>query len=87
MADSRPRHLVRPGVYPAELLPTRSATAAGSYQTIATSLGGDLEHVLQLGGPCPEQIAAEFGVSRSTLYWERRKHPEGAAAEPVGPEG
>lgn len=38
-------------------------------------------------GAIPEQVAAELGVSRSTLYRELRKHREGAAAEPVGQEG
>ncbi|MFH8476825.1 helix-turn-helix domain-containing protein [Streptomyces sp. NPDC018000] len=36
-------------------------------------------------GAIPEQVAAELGVSRSTLYRELRKHREGAA-EPVGPD-
>ncbi|MFJ9822406.1 recombinase family protein [Streptomyces sp. NPDC101151] len=35
----------------------------------------------------PAQVAAELGVSRSTLYPELRKHREGAAVEPVGQEG
>lgn len=39
------------------------------------------------GGAIPEQVAAELGVSRSTLYREPRKHREGVTAEPVGREG
>lgn len=35
-------------------------------------------------GAIPEQVAAELGISRSTLYRELRKHREGATAEPVG---
>ena len=34
-----------------------------------------------------DSLAAELGVSRSTLYRELRKHREGAAVEPVGREG
>ena len=32
-------------------------------------------------GAIPEQVAADLGVSRSTLYRELRKHREGAVAE------
>jgi len=35
-------------------------------------------------GAIPEQVAADLGVSRSTLYRELRKHREGAVAERVG---
>jgi transcriptional regulator of acetoin/glycerol metabolism len=38
-------------------------------------------------GAIPEQVAAELGVSRSTLYRELRKHREGATVEPVGKGG
>ena len=38
-------------------------------------------------GAIPEQVAADLGVSRSTLYRELRKHREGAIAERVGREG
>lgn len=34
-------------------------------------------------GAIPEKVAAELGVSRSTLYRELRKHREAGAAEPV----
>jgi transposase-like protein len=34
-------------------------------------------------GAIPEQVAADLGVSRSTLYRELRKHREGATAERV----
>ncbi|MFC9622756.1 hypothetical protein ACFTXM_23085 [Streptomyces sp. NPDC056930] len=35
----------------------------------------------------PEQVAAELGVSRSTLYRELRKHRESATVEQVAQEG
>jgi len=38
-------------------------------------------------GAIPEQVAADLGVSRSTLYRELRKHREGAVAERVVREG
>lgn len=38
-------------------------------------------------GAIPEQVAADLGVSRSTLYRELRKHREGAIAERVAREG
>lgn len=34
-------------------------------------------------GAIPEQVAAELGVSRSTLYREMRKHREDMSAKPV----
>ncbi len=38
-------------------------------------------------GAIPEQVAADLGVSRSTLYRELRKYREGAVAERVVREG
>ena len=38
-------------------------------------------------GAIPEQVAADLGVSRSTLYRELRKHREGPGAERVVREG
>nr|WP_218835896.1 helix-turn-helix domain-containing protein [Streptomyces sp. TLI_235] len=38
-------------------------------------------------GAIPEQVAAELGVSRSTLHRELRKHREAAIVEQVGWEG
>ena len=34
-------------------------------------------------GVTPDQVAADLGVSRSTLYRELRKHREGAIAQRV----
>jgi DNA invertase Pin-like site-specific DNA recombinase len=51
----------------------------------ATTRAGAAQRIKD--GAIPEQVAAELGVSRSTLYRELRKHREGAAAEPVGQEG
>jgi DNA invertase Pin-like site-specific DNA recombinase len=56
---------------PAKLNPT---TRAGAAQQI-----GD--------GAIPGQVAADLGISRSTLYRELRKHREGAAAERAVREG
>ncbi|WP_078969916.1 helix-turn-helix domain-containing protein [Streptomyces natalensis] len=38
-------------------------------------------------GAIPEQVAAELGISRSTLYREFRKHRESVAVLRVTPEG
>ncbi|MFD7057727.1 helix-turn-helix domain-containing protein [Streptomyces mirabilis] len=51
----------------------------------ATTRAGAAQRIKD--GAIPEQVAAELGVSRSTLCRELRKHREGAAAEPVGQEG
>ncbi|MGW2884572.1 helix-turn-helix domain-containing protein [Streptomyces griseoruber] len=51
----------------------------------ATTRAGAAQRIKD--GAIPEQVAAELGVSRSTLYRELRKHREGAAVEPVGQEG
>jgi DNA invertase Pin-like site-specific DNA recombinase len=51
----------------------------------ATTRAGAAQRIKD--GAIPEQVAAELGVSRSTLYRELRKHREGATAEPVGQEG
>lgn len=51
----------------------------------ATTRAGAAQRIKD--GAIPEQVAAELGVSRSTLYQELRKHREGAAVEPVGQEG
>ncbi|GGW82836.1 transposase [Streptomyces galilaeus] len=48
----------------------------------ATTRAGAAQRIKK--GAIPEQVAAELGVSRSTLYRELRKHREDAAAEPVG---
>ena len=53
---------------------SRQTTRAGAAQRI-----GD--------GAIPEQVAADLGISRSTLYRELRKHREGAVAERVVREG
>jgi transcriptional regulator of acetoin/glycerol metabolism len=51
----------------------------------ATTRAGAAQRIKD--GAIPEQVAAELGVSRSTLYRELRKHREGATAEPFGQEG
>ncbi|MFF4875401.1 MULTISPECIES: helix-turn-helix domain-containing protein [unclassified Micromonospora] len=38
-------------------------------------------------GAIPEQVAADLGISRSTLYRELRKHREGSATETIVEEG
>ncbi|MGW3267928.1 helix-turn-helix domain-containing protein [Streptomyces sp. NPDC001056] len=38
-------------------------------------------------GAIPERVAAELGISRSTLYRELRKHRESVAVLRVTPEG
>lgn len=49
----------------------------------ATTRAGATQRIKD--GAIPEQVATDFGISRSTLYRELRKHREGAA-KPVGPE-
>ncbi|MGW6603889.1 recombinase family protein [Streptomyces sp. NPDC055036] len=51
----------------------------------ATTRAGAAQRIKD--GAIPEQVAAELGVSRSTLYRELRKYREDATAEPVGQEG
>jgi DNA invertase Pin-like site-specific DNA recombinase len=51
----------------------------------ATTRAGAAQRIKD--GAIPEQVAADLGVSRSTLYRELRKHREGAVAEQVGREG
>ncbi len=45
----------------------------------ATTRAGAAQRIK--GGAIPEQVAAELGISRSTLYRELRKHREGTAIE------
>ncbi|ARE79434.1 hypothetical protein B6R96_36005 (plasmid) [Streptomyces sp. Sge12] len=51
----------------------------------ATTRAGAAQRIKD--GAIPEQVAAELGVSRSTLYRELRKHREGAIVEQAGREG
>ena len=48
----------------------------------ATTRAGAAQRIKD--GAFPEQVAAELGVSRSTLYRELRKHREGTAIERSG---
>ncbi|GHE64739.1 helix-turn-helix domain-containing protein [Streptomyces capitiformicae] len=49
----------------------------------ATTRAGAAQRIKD--GVIPEQVAAELGVSRSTLYREQRKHRESVTAQ-VGQE-
>ncbi|WP_331728578.1 helix-turn-helix domain-containing protein [Streptomyces sp. NBC_01176] len=51
----------------------------------ATTRAGAAQRIKD--GAIPEQVAADLGVSRSTLYRELRKHRESAAIEHAGQDG
>ncbi|MFB7259293.1 helix-turn-helix domain-containing protein [Streptomyces nojiriensis] len=61
------------------------AAGARAAKLNATTRAGAAQRIKD--GAIPQQVAAELGVSRSTLYRELRKHREGSASEPVGQEG